>query len=95
MDVSYLFGSWEMLLDNVLVASVVTVATPCWGFRIQHGLISSCFVDTLLLIVPHVHMCKFLGAGEEFIVRRKIFWIPEYFLVFWGLACTYIKTHLF
>ncbi len=34
------FGTWEMLLYSVLLASDVTVATPCQGFEDQHGLIS-------------------------------------------------------
>ena len=59
MDVPCLFETWEILLDNTLLASIVTVATPCQGFEAQHGLIFSCFVDTLLLIVPHGHTCKF------------------------------------
>ncbi len=62
-----------MLLDNVLLASIVTVATPCQGFGTQHGLISSCFADTLLLKVPQGDMCKFLVIGEEFIFMRKKF----------------------
>ena len=88
-----IFGTWGMLKDNVLFASTVTVAIPCQGVEAQHGLISSCFADTLLLIVLHGHMCKFLGVGEEFIFMRKIFWIPEYFLVFLGLVGIYIKTY--
>ncbi len=70
--------------DNVLFVSTITLLTPCQGFKAQDGLIFSCFADTLLLIVPHGHMCKFLIVGEEFIFMRKIFWIPEYFLVFFG-----------
>ena len=31
------FGTWEMLGNNVPLASIVTVATPCWGFEAQHG----------------------------------------------------------
>ncbi len=83
-----------MLLDNDLLASVVTVATPCQGFEAQHGLFSSCFSDTLLLIVPHGHMCKFLVMGEEFVFMRKICWIPEYFLVFVG-SCWHSHQDLF
>ena len=92
MDVSCLFGTWEMLLDQSFLPPLllwqhdVRVQSPTWFD-------SRCFADTLLLIVPHVHMCKFLGVGEEFIVRRKIFWIPEYFLVFLGLVGIYIKTY--
>ena len=44
-----IFGTWEMLKDNVLFASMVTVATPCWGFGTQHGLISSRFFCTMLV----------------------------------------------
>ncbi len=44
-----IFGTWEMLKDNVLFASMVTVATPCWGFGTQHGLISSRFFVPLLV----------------------------------------------
>ena len=51
-----IFGTWGMLKDNVLFTSTVTAATPCQGFEAQHGLISSCFDDTVLLIVPHGHM---------------------------------------
>ena len=82
-----------MIKDNVLFASTVTVVTPCHSFEAQHGLISSCFVHTLLLIVLHGHMCKFLSMGVEFIFMRKLFWIPEYFLVFLGLVGIYIKTY--
>ena len=42
----------------VLFVSTVTVVIPCQGFKAQHGLISSCFTDTLLLIVVHGQMCK-------------------------------------
>jgi hypothetical protein len=31
------FGTWEMLGNNVPLASSVTVATPYWGFKAQHG----------------------------------------------------------
>ncbi len=31
------FGTWEMLGNNVPLASIVTVATLCWGFEAQHG----------------------------------------------------------
>ena len=93
MDVPCLFGTWEMHLDNVLLASIVIVATPCQRFEAQHSLISSCFADTLLLIVPRGPMCKFLVVGEEFVLMRKIFWIPEYFLVFFGLVGMHIKTY--
>ena len=31
------FGTWEMLGNYVPLASIVTVATPCWGFEAQHG----------------------------------------------------------
>jgi hypothetical protein len=31
------FGTWEMLGNNVPLASIVTVATPCWGFEAQRG----------------------------------------------------------
>ncbi len=62
-----------MLLDNVLLVSNFTVMTPYWEFGTQHGLISSCFVDTLLLIFPHGHKCKVLGMGEELIIMKKIF----------------------
>ncbi len=65
----------------------------CQEFEAQQGLISNCFADTLLLIVPHGHMCKFLVVGEKFIFMRKIFWIPEYFLVFLGLVGIHIKTY--
>ena len=74
-----------MLENNILLASTVTVVTPCREFKAKHGLISSCFADTLLLIVLHGHMCKFLGMGEEFVFMRKIFWIPEHVLAFWGV----------
>ncbi len=67
------FGTWGMLKDNVLFASTVTEVTPCEGFKSQHGLISSCFADALLLIVLHGHMCKFLGVGEEFIFMKKAY----------------------
>ncbi len=81
-----IFGSWGMPEDNVLFSSMVTVATPYWEFEAQHVLISSRIADTLSLIVPLGHMCNFLVMGEEFIFIRKIFWIPEYFLVFfWSL----------
>ena len=93
MDVPYLFGTWEMLLYNVPLASIVTVVTPCRGSEAQHRLISSRFADTLLLTVPHGHMCKFLVVAEELIFMRKIFWIPEYFLVFLGLVGNHIKTY--
>ena len=68
-----IFGTWGVLNDNVLFASIVTVVTLCQEFEAQHGLISSCFADTLLLIMPHGHICKFLSVGEEFIFLRKIF----------------------
>jgi hypothetical protein len=50
-------GTWEMLGNNVPLASIVTVATPCGGFEAQHGYrvgrtwsgFQSLF-DTLLLI---------------------------------------------
>ncbi len=58
-----IIGTWEMLGNKVPLASIVTVVTPCQGFKVQHGLISSRFADTLLLIVPHGHMCKFLVAS--------------------------------
>ena len=45
------FGTWEMLGNYIPLASIVTVATPCWwfeaqhGYRVrQHGLISSRFL---------------------------------------------------
>ncbi len=79
-----------MLFDNVLLASIVTVVTPFWGFGTQHGLISSCFANTLLLIVLHKHLIMV----EEFIFRRKLFWIPEHFLVFFGLVGSHIKTYI-
>ncbi len=31
------FGTWEMLGNNVPLASSATVATLCWGFEAQHG----------------------------------------------------------
>ncbi len=31
------FGTWEMLGNHVPLASIVTVATPCWWFEAQHG----------------------------------------------------------
>ena len=65
MDVPCLFGTWAMPLDYVLLVPIVTVVTPCQGFGIQHGLIPSYFADTLLLIVPHGHMCNFLVIGEK------------------------------
>ena len=65
MDVPCLFGTWAMPLDYVLLAPMVTVVTLCQGFGIQHGLIPSYFADTLLLIVPHGHMCNFLVMGEK------------------------------
>ena len=80
-----IWGTWGMPEHNVLFGSMVTVVTPCWEFKAQKGLISSHFVDTLLLIVPHGHMCKCLGIGEEFIFKRKILLMPENFLAFWGL----------
>ncbi len=49
MDVPCLFGTWKILLDNVLLASVVTVVTPCQGFEAQDGLISSRFLIPLLV----------------------------------------------
>ena len=88
-----IFGTSGMFEDNVLFASIVTVATPCQGFRAQYVSISSCFVDTLLLIVLHGHMCKFLCVGEEFIFMRTMFWIPEYILVFLDLIGIYSKTY--
>ncbi len=30
-------GTWEMLGNSVPLDSIVTVATPCWGFEAQHG----------------------------------------------------------
>ena len=84
-----------MLKDNVLFGSTVTVAASCQGFETQHGMISSCFADILLLMVLHGHICKFLCVGEELIFMRKFFWIPEYFLAFWGLVGMNIKTNFF
>ena len=60
-----MFGTWGVLKDNVLLAFTVTVVTPCQGSEAQPGLISSRFVDTLLLIVPHGHMCNFLSVGKN------------------------------
>ena len=70
-----IFGTWEMSKDNVLFASMVTVATPCWGFGTQHGLISSRFslYHCLLIKVPHGPVFIFLGVGEELIFMRKYF----------------------
>ena len=56
-----------MLGNNIPLGSIVTVATLCQGFEAQHGLISSRFADTLLLLTPFGHVCKFLVVGDEFI----------------------------
>ncbi len=79
-----IFGIWGMLKDNVHFASTVIVATPCWKFKTQHGLFSS-HLFTFLLIVLCRQISKFLGVQEKIIFVRKIFFIPEYFFVFWVL----------
>ncbi len=69
--VAPIFVPWGMLKDNVLFVSTVIVATPCLGFEAQHSLISSLFADTLLLIVTHGHMRKFLVVGKEFTSQKN------------------------
>jgi hypothetical protein len=38
-----------MLKNDVHFASLVTVATPCWGFGTQHGLMSTRILIPLLV----------------------------------------------
>ena len=71
-----IFGTWGMLGNNTPLVSIVTAVTPYQGFEAQHGLISSRFADTLLLIVPHGHMCNFLSVVEELIFKENIFDVP-------------------
>jgi hypothetical protein len=63
------FGTWEMLGNNVPLASIVTVATPCWGFEAQCGYrvgrtwfdFQSLF-DTLLFFITVVTLPSGRGA---------------------------------
>ncbi len=44
-----ILGTCGMLGNNVPLASIVTVATPSWGFGTQHGLVFSRFLIPLLV----------------------------------------------
>ena len=75
--------------------SVVTVATPCWGFGTQHGLISSCFwylaLATTAVTLPFCYWRRssHYWAGHPTVWGPTVWqlahsvylWIPEYFLV--------------
>ena len=53
------YGTWEMLGNNVPLASIVTVATPCWGFGAQLGYcVGRTWSDFQSLLIP----CFFLST---------------------------------
>ena len=87
MDIPCLFGTWEMLLEYVLLVSVLTVTTPCQGFGTEHDLISSCFADTLLLMVPHGHAYVQISCcGRRIHLHEKNILDARIFLgIFWVL----------
>ena len=89
MDVPCLFGTWEMLFGQYPSCLHCYCGDTMSGFGTQQCLISSCFADTLLLIVPHGYMRNFLIVGEKIILLRKTFMIPEYFLVFLGVLLVF------
>ena len=48
------FGTWEMLENNAPLASIVIVATLCWGFGAQHGYrVGQIWPDFQTLLIPY------------------------------------------
>ncbi len=47
------FGTWEMLGNYIPLASIVTVATLCWGFEALHGYrVGRTWFDFQSLFIP-------------------------------------------
>ena len=82
--------------SSYLFFSIVTVATPCWGFGTQHGLIFSrfwylAFVSTTAVTLPFCYFRRsshywaghptVWGPTVRQLAHSVYLWIPEYFLV--------------
>ena len=81
--------------SSYLFFSIVTVATPCWGFGTQHGLIFSCFWYLTFCYYSSDPSFLLLKEGSHYwaghptvwgptvwqLAHSVYLWIPEYFLV--------------